>query len=165
MEQLIDYFKNKGQAPFVQATDDYQYTLRLTGEGVYTFTATTTDTNNTEYSDSVSIIVQDGQKLDTLLRSKWDEMKAAMRNRDVEGALKNISDLKTDEYREIFTLIQDQLPQMANDMSELELISMRGGLAKYIIKRNELIDGQQYEIAYFVYFSPDPFGNWTIDEF
>ena len=40
-----------------------QYSIRLTGEGIYTFTARTTDADN-EYTDSISIIVQDKQKID-----------------------------------------------------------------------------------------------------
>jgi len=140
------------------------YRLRLTGEGIYIFTART-DINGQEYSDSVSVIVQDKTQIDTLLRSKWDQMKDAMKNGDVEGALENFSEASKDEYREIFTLMLDKLPSVVEEMNTLELVSIKSNLAKYRLKRMENIEGANYSVTYYVYFSHDVFGNWTIEGF
>ena len=88
-----------------------------------------------------------------------------MRNGDVEEALINFSEFSTDEYKELFTLLKNRLPEIANGMVELELVSIRRNVATYRLKRDEIIECRQYNITYYVYFSQDPFGKWTLDGF
>jgi len=154
-----------GNIQVLEQTSDYQYHIKLTGEGIYTFTARTTDSNNNEYSDSLCIIVQDKQKIDTLLRTKWNDMKEALKNEDIEGAVKDFSEFTSDEYKELFTLLKKKLPEIVNEMTELELVSIRRNVATYRLKRDEIIEGKQYNITYYVYFSQDMFGKWTLDGF
>jgi chitodextrinase len=154
-----------GQVEFLAEADTNKRHIRLTGEGIYVFTVKMIDSQNNEHSDSVSIVVQSKQKIDTTLRQKWDEMKAAMTNKNVDGALKNFNDASKEEYREIFTSIINDLPALAIEMSNLEFVCIRGPVAKYRLKRNEEIEGQQYNLTYYVYYVQNPFGNWTIDGF
>jgi PKD repeat protein len=154
-----------GRVDILDRTIDHQYHVRLTGEGIYTLTAGITDANNNDYSDSISIIVQDKQKVDAKLRGQWDEMKTAMINGDVEGALENFNMSAVDNYRVIFTSLGDQLPIIANKMVNLELVKIDGNAAKYRILKKQIIEGKEHTIAYYVYFSIDPFGIWSIDSF
>lgn len=154
-----------GNIDVLEQTTDYQYRVKLTGDGIFTFKASTTDANNNEYIDSISIIVQDKQKVDAKLRQEWDEMKEAMVKDNVEEVLKNFSEFSMDEYRELFTLLKNKLPDIANEMAKLELVSIRRNIAKYRLKRDEIIEGRLYNLTYYVYFSQDPFGKWTLDGF
>jgi PKD repeat protein len=163
--QLVSLRPASGNIEFTESAEEYIHPARLTGEGVYIFTVKATDTDNREYSDSISIVVQDKAKIDTLLRSKWDDMKEAMRNNDVEGALKNFSGASTNEYREIFTILRDKLPELAQNMSNMEPVYINETVAKYRIKRNQVINGEQHTITYYVSFTIDPFGKWSIDGF
>jgi chitodextrinase len=154
-----------GNMELLEQTADYQYRVRLTGDGIYTFKASTTDASNNEFSDSISVIVQDRQKVDTKLKSMWSDMKSSLSTGDIEGALENFNMSAVDNYREIFTALGDQLPIIANKMSDLESLKIDGDIAKYRILKNQIIDGQEHTIAYYVYFSVDPFGIWSIDSF
>jgi sugar lactone lactonase YvrE len=95
----------------------------------------------------------------TLPDATWSDMKEKLSEGDIEGALTYFSEASQDRYREIFTLLQAELPQIANQMQDIHLISIRGDVAEYIIVREE--DGT--EMGYFIYFIKDEDGNWKID--
>jgi hypothetical protein len=142
------------------------YKARLTGEGVYTFSAKVTDNLNNEYSDSISIAVQNSQAIDSTLRSEWDNMKTGLASGDIEKALKDFTlSSSTKEYGPIFTELKDQLPAIANRMAEIEPVYIKGSTAKYRIRRDQVIDGQIQTVTYYIYFVMDPYGNWWIDSF
>lgn len=152
-----------GTAEWLSTSDGYK--ARLTGEGLYSFTAKVTDSQNKEHSDSISVVVQSKEAIDSTLKSKWGDMKNNLASGNVEDALKNFTPSSTKEYGPIFTDLKDQLPAIAANMSGIEAVYIKGTMAKYRINRNQIIDGQTHSITYYIYFKMDPFGNWWIDSF
>ena len=64
-----------------------EYRVRLTSEGIHTFTANAIGPDgNIIYQHTVAITVLNRTQLDDLLKWKWEKMKEALRNGDVEGA-------------------------------------------------------------------------------
>jgi len=70
-----------------------------------------------------------------------------------------------ENYQEIFSLLIDRLPEIASAMREIELISVKDRVAKYRIKREEEVQGQLYDITYYIYFVKDLNGLWRIESF
>lgn len=92
-------------------------------------------------------------------------MKAELLQGNIEGALDYFSPLSTDEYREIFTVLSNDLANIAAGMEDIELVYIKKNLAKYRIKKDETIDGVTHRITYYIYFVRDVFGIWHIDSF
>ncbi len=91
----------------------------------------------------------------------WNNMKSTLKEGNIEDALTHFSEGSKEKYREIFTLLKNELPRIANEMEEIYLIAIQGNVAEYFIKRVE--DG--VEKAYFIYFIKDENDNWKIDTF
>ncbi|HDZ62036.1 MAG TPA: hypothetical protein ENH40_02685 [Nitrospirae bacterium] len=136
-----------------------------TTEGIYYPAVTVTDTQSITYSDTIAIVVLSETELDALLRAKWEAMKAALAAQDVEGAVVYLTEESRDSYNEIFTALYDQLPQLIQDMQDIQLIYSEGNMAKYRIRKSELYGGQTYEITYYTYFAVDIDGIWRIHRF
>ncbi|MDO9465206.1 MAG: Ig-like domain-containing protein [bacterium] len=88
-------------------------------------------------------------------------MKDKLTDKNVEGALEYFSEEVKEKYREILTDLEDELPQIAQDMDDMTLISINGDVAEYIITRIE--DGEG--IGYFIYFKRDENGEWKLQSF
>ena len=85
-------------------------------------------------------------------------------DRDVDGALEYFAVSSRNRYRQIFTALQDSLPDKASSMEEIELVYSMGNVAKYRIGRDQLIDGVIQKITYYIHFAKDE-GIWFIDDF
>jgi hypothetical protein len=109
--------------------------------------------------------VLDRYELDILLKEKWDGMKNALSGQDIEGGLNYFLDRSKPRYQEGFNIIKDKLPQIINDMQDIELIYAKEGIAKYRINRDHVIGGTPATITYYVYFMVDQNGIWKIDQF
>lgn len=79
----------------------------------------------------------DKTQLDTLLKGKWNSMKTALMNQDVEGAVAPFLSSSQERYRDIFSAIADQLPSIAANMKAIEMIYAEKGVAQYRTKRTE----------------------------
>jgi hypothetical protein len=154
-------FSGPGQVEFLSSSAE-GFKVRMSIPGVYYFTASAVDETGTTYTDTVTVQVLDKTALDTLLKSKWNGMKAALATGDIETAVSFISEETIPTYRDIYTSISSALPQIAADMQNIELVTCTGANAKYRIKRNELIKGTNYSVTYFVYFTVDTDGIWKI---
>lgn len=91
----------------------------------------------------------------------WDDMKENLTAGKIEDALTHFSEGSQEKYREIFTLLKDELPRIVNEMQDIHLLSIRGDVAEYIVIREE--NGE--EMGYFIYFIKDKNDNWKIDSF
>lgn len=100
--------------------------------------------------------------LEAILRSVWNDMKTAMQNGNINLISGYFSDQTRDRYSEIFTSIADQLPQIAQEMNEIEPVYFEEFGAKYRIKRLEVIEGVTYDITYYIYFVQEEDGSWKI---
>jgi uncharacterized protein YjdB len=127
--------------------------LRAMDDKGVTYTATTT----------VNVLSRD--QLDATLQTKWASMKGALGQKDVEGALAFFAPMDRERYRTIFSAMQDDLPQIAQDIANIQLIYLIENRAKYRLRRTEVYGGQQVTLTYYVYFIQDLSGAWRIEGF
>ncbi|MBN1254146.1 MAG: hypothetical protein JXA50_02630 [Deltaproteobacteria bacterium] len=101
-------------------------------------------------------------ELDTLLRSQWNEMRAALARNDIDKAVSYFAYENRELYRKIYTALADQLPQVAQDMGDITPVAIEHRTAKYRLIRKEVVKGKTYDITYYVYFIRDSDGVWRI---
>ena len=92
-------------------------------------------------------------------------MKTYLSNRDIASALNYYSEGNREHYNQVFTDIYNHLPQFVQDMQEIQLIYVKGNIAKYRIRKEELYGGQTFTITYYIYFTIDQNGVWKIEVF
>ncbi|MBN2108634.1 MAG: hypothetical protein JW832_14505 [Deltaproteobacteria bacterium] len=145
-----------------------QFKRRITKPGLYYITVDDTETKDNgtviNHADTISVMVERLQDFDAKLQGKWVGMKSGFGGQNIPSSLKYISALSNDKYREIFTAIADQLPVIAADMQNIELIIVNDNIAKYRIRREDTINGQTLPITYYIYFIKDMNGLWKIDK-
>ena len=142
------------------APDEYE--IRMTETGVYHFTVEVEDPAGSILTDDYAFVVMDAEDLDESLRAKWDSMKAALADQDIQGALNYFADGQKYLYSDIYTELHDELPQITNTMKEIEMISMQDNSAKYRILKDENYGGEDITVSYYVYFVKSPEGLWKI---
>jgi hypothetical protein len=150
-----------GDVELIQSSAD-EYTVRMTVEGIYYFTANATGPDGLIYQDTMGIVVMNRTELDNLLKGKWEGMRAALSNQDIEAAIVYYSDKTKQLHRDFFSALYDELPQTAQEMQQIELIYARNNTAKYRLRREELYGGQMVMMTYSVYFIVDRDGTWKI---
>jgi hypothetical protein len=101
-------------------------------------------------------------ELDTLLRSQWNEMREALARNDIDKAVSYFAYENRELYREIYTVLADQLPQVAQGLGDITPVVIERRTAKYRLIREEVIKGETYDITYYVYFILDSDGVWRI---
>lgn len=143
----------------------YEYRVRMTTEGIYYFTAKVEDDQSNIYTDTVAIEVMDEAALDALLKAKWNGMKAALIDGDIQKALLYQYEGLRDKYEAIYNLLGSDLATKIQQMQDIELIYATGDRAKYRIKRDHNIDGQTVTITYYIYFSKNGSGLWQIERY
>jgi len=131
-----------------------EYRFKLTIEGNYVFTVAATDSDGIVYQDTATITVMNRDQLDKQLKAKWEGMKTKLRANDINGALNYIGPGIRIKFNRIFGLIGAELPSIVDQLQNIDLISVRGDVAKCYLKKNE--NGTEY--AYFVYFMKDETG-------
>jgi len=139
--------------------------VQISDPGLYFFTAEAQDETGRLHSDTIAALVNDRSQLDALLQGKWNAMKAKLLAGDAAGALNYYSITSRDEYEAIFTALGEKLPQVAADMRGIEMIYATEGFAKYRIKRSEVLQGNSFDITYYIYFVCDEKGVWTIQRY
>ena len=150
------------EVEFLEGEEENESIIRITTLGTYIFKAEARDEEANLHEDSISIVVLDKAQLDVLLRAKWDAMKTALGNQDIEKALEYYIQESREKYREIYSIIYNKLPQLVQGMQDIELLHTDGVGAKYCIIRNQIYAGQMYPIAYYIYFVRDVDGLWKI---
>ncbi len=157
-------FEGDGVIDYTGPTfENINYTY--TSEGIFYPTLTVMDDQGNTYSDTIAITVLNKTEIDTLLKGKWDGMKGALENKDVEKALDYFAEESRELYKELFTALYDYLPQIAHDMQNIQLIYVEDNTAEYRIRRDELYGGQMWTITYYIYFMMDADGIWKINRF
>jgi hypothetical protein len=92
-------------------------------------------------------------------------MKTRLAYQDVEGAIVYITSNSQARYREIFTALGSGLPEIVQNMQDIQHVYVNDRIAKYRIRKNETYGGQMMTITYYIYFVIDGNGIWTIDKF
>jgi len=57
------------------------------------------------------------------------------------------------------------LPEIVDEMQDIEMIYARGDYVKYRIKRTQLINGSMMDLTYYLYFVKDKSGLWKVNQF
>jgi hypothetical protein len=147
------------------STSESEYRLRLTTGGTYFFTAEGTDSAGVSYSDTVALSVLSKEVLDTLLRGKWEGMKQKLGSQNPQEALAFFVGEKKELYNEVFTALYQKLPEIVQEMQDIQLVYAEDSAVKYRIRRNEFHAGQTVNITYYIYFVRDRDGLWRIYRF
>jgi hypothetical protein len=107
----------------------------------------------------------DQATLDGILRAKWNAMKSALIAGDNQKALGCFHSGTKSNYDEIFSALGTTLPGIASAMGEISPVYHRDRISKYRIRREEVVQGQTYNITYYIYFVKDSNGLWQIESF
>lgn len=154
-------YRGPGGVEWLSSSVD-EYRIRLTAEGIHTFTANAIGPDrNTIYQDTVAIVVQNRTQLDNLLKNKWEEMKAALMRGDVEGAVGYFAEGSKNNLRQQFTALSSILPQIASEMGAITLVNVKGNTAEYDLR--VVRNGITYSFQ--LIFVCDKDGIWRIRSF
>ena len=152
-------------AEYVEGPNVNQFMVSMAEEGLYHFAVEVLDEQGNLYTDTVTLKVLDLLELDALLKAKWDGMKRALIEGDIQGALNYHYEGLRHKYEAIYNLIGAGLASKVAEMQDIELIFATGERAKYRISRNHHIQGQMISITYYIYFSKDGRGLWQIERY
>lgn len=137
--------------------DEYRYSM--TTPGIYYFTAQVTNPDGVVYQDTVAVTVLSAQ-LDTLLRAKWEEMKTALNNGDISGAVRNFAPETQSDYQQLFTSLTPVLASAVGELytTHINLISAANNRAIYEI----IVTREGRTLSFQLQFVQDGNGIWKI---
>jgi len=142
-----------------------QFKRRVTAPGLYVITVDDYETldNGTviPHSDTVSVMAEDLTAFDLKLKQKWAGLRSALSGMDVNNASCFFDNSTMRTYAELFIAMPDQMPQMAQDMSDVQLITTKNGQAEYDLRvvRNGKV------FSYYLQFVKDKSGLWKIKSY
>lgn len=136
-------------------------TAQYTQPGIYFPRLTITDAQGASFSEMTVVNVLSVAEMDAILQTRWTGMTSSLDRGDIKSAVLCFADASQEKYRGLFTYLRAQLPDIAREMSSIQLIYMKDGRAKYRVRRLE--DGQ--EITYYIYFHRLSDGLWKIYQF
>lgn len=154
-----------GAVEYLLKSNDDEYPIRITSEGIYRFTAEAPDAQGKMCSNELAVVVFGRQELDVLLQAKWNGMKSKLSLGAVEEALGYFREKSRDNYRNIFNALVNELPQIISGMQDIEMVATQGNRAEYRISRVHNIDGSAVTVTYTIYFVLDEDGIWRLDRF
>jgi hypothetical protein len=131
-----------------------------TAPGVYRATITVTDSQNAVHSQTVAIVVHDGQQLDQIFINLWNGMNEALVRGDINGAANYLNEGAKRKYQPVFETLKPQFPQIIASYSPLRRVSISENIGEYAINRAY----QGRSRIYLIYFLKDADGVWRVDE-
>jgi len=161
---MIDIVKLPGgpdPLEYLPGSESNETIARLDQTGLYFFTAIAEDDQGNSYIDTVAVQVINEAALDALLRAKWEGMSSALTQNDVDGTVSYFSSFSKDAYSEIFTTISSILPQVAQDLGDIQFIRIMKNSVEYDIRT--IRDSQEY--SFYLIFEKDGDGLWKIRSF
>ena len=138
-----------------------EYSIRITTPGIYYFTAEVTDDQSNTFTDTVAVQVINEAVLDALLRAKWEGMRTALTQNDVDGAISYFDSSTQDAYQTVFTNNPQLLVQMAQVLNDIRFIRTDENSVEYDIRATK--DGTEY--SFYLLFIKDEQGLWKIKSF
>ncbi len=100
--------------------------------------------------------------LDTLIRTKWDSMRKALGQNQIDRAIGYFCDDSKQSYRQIFSSLPPaERSKLANDLGDIGFIREEENLAIYDLRSTR--DGKVYSFQ--VLFEKDARGDWKIRSF
>jgi hypothetical protein len=129
--------------------------------GLYFPTVVVTDTAGVTQTASALVLVYDQTTFDTFIQNKWQGMKSALRQGDIEGALEFISLSKRESYGRMLEALGPQTADIDQILTDISFVEHQGLRAEYQMIR---ID-EEVRISHFVLFVLDNDGIWRIKFF
>jgi hypothetical protein len=163
-EEPVKTYTGPGTVDFLPGEEDNKYIAAIATEGLF-FITFEVEHEGSVYTDTVAVLSIDEVVLDTLLKAKWNGMKAALIDGNIEQALNYYTEHSKEKYQRIFNLLGSNISAIASNMGAIELIYANEKIAKYRIKTQETIQGQVYDITYYIYFNKGLDGIWKIESF
>jgi hypothetical protein len=148
------------QPEFLESVAD-GYEVRMTVEGIYYFTASVTGPDSNVYQDTIAIIALNQTELDNLLKNKWERMKNKLQIGDIEGSLVFFDEYTKHDYSELFNALASVLPNIVQEMSDIQLIKYTRNAAIYDIRT--IRNGIEYSFQLLLI--KDSNGIWRITSF
>jgi hypothetical protein len=97
---------------------DNEYKVSITTEGIYYFTAEV-DYQGENYTDTIAVVVLNKAELDALLRAKWNGMKQALAQNDINSAVHYFSESSKENYKEMFTILSESLSHIEQELGDI----------------------------------------------
>ena len=123
-------YTGPGNVEFLDCSSPDSCKIKMTTEGVYAFTVTAVGYDGKTYSDRIAITVLDRAKLDALLKAKWEGMKAAVINGNLELGLSYFAYGSRDKYRAIFMDPSRNITARLSEITKIEIYSIKGMVAQ-----------------------------------
>jgi YVTN family beta-propeller protein len=150
-----------GQIEYLDGADANERLIQIPNAGVYFITARAYK-NGVLSTDTIGTVVHDRTELDGMLRQKWEGMRTALLNNDIDTAVKDMSSRTKNIYWNAFGYLTDsQRSSLANELGDIELIKTRGTGVEYDIQTTR--DGTL--CSYILLFELDEDGMWKIANF
>jgi hypothetical protein len=157
-------FSGPGSVEIIDASKE-GYVVRITGPGVYNFSASVVDPEGNTLLGRLTIRVLDRTEMENMLKTKWDSMVVALKKGDIETAVSYFAVDRRDKYRILFGILLDKLPHVVNNLGSIQPVSFKPYMAECLIDKTEIIKGQSMVVSYSVYFAVDKDGIWRISWF
>jgi hypothetical protein len=136
-----------------------EYTVTMVVEGIYYITASVTGPDEIVYQDTIAIIVLNKNQIDTLLKAKWEGMKVALMQGDIETSISYFLPASQDQYMQIFTeLSTDQIYAIFSNVIDFKVDSLIDGSAECGALRVESDGTYSYPVTVV----QDENGTWKI---
>lgn len=132
-------------------------------EGIYFPTLTTTDNQGNTFSDTIAVTVLSKTEIDTMLKGKWERMKEALLNQNVEGAILNFAPDVQEIYKNQFTSLKSVLSDIINELNtaQINLVFLEDEIAEYEL----LVIREGKSFSFHLKFIKDSNGLWKIWRF
>lgn len=135
-----------------------EYGAKITSEGTIAFTASAIGPDGQTYSDSVTITAISMEKIDNLLRSKWNSINSNLANGNIPAALNSFHSTSKENYQAIFDEVGPQLPTIIASHREFNTVRIEEGIVLY-----ELVTLEEDGLHTFdIVFVQDDDGLWRI---
>ena len=157
-------YTGPGDMDLLKMEDEYNYTATASIFGLYYITAEV-ENEGYNYSDTIAILVMDEAELDMLLKNKWNCIKTALIDGDIEKALTYHNEIERENYERIYSLLENVIQAKARELQDIELVFTEGDRAKYRIRRENDFVGQSVTMTYYIYFSNASNGLWMIERY
>ena len=130
-----------------------------TEPGAHLVTATFRLPDGSQHTEQRTVLVEDENSKDQVIRELWAGMNQALRNNDLNGALKYLNGSAIKQYKGVFEALMPKMNQIIDSYSPLYKVELSTGYGEYVISRQ--INGEKK--LFFIYFLRSGNGVWRLD--
>ncbi len=146
--------------PEILSSSPEEYTIKLIAEGIYYVTVSATGPDGNVYQDTIGIIVMNKAQMDRLLQNKWEVMKMALGNGNINSAVNYFAIDSRNVYTDQFSALEPILSEIVNELntSQINMESIEDRIAGYEI----LVIREGTTYSFHLKFTKDVDGLWKI---